>query len=964
MSVLYNSQDIEKKWQKKWKDAKLFEADPIEGIEKKFLTVPYPYVSGPLHIGHGRSYINGDIFARYYRAKGYNVLFPMAFHITGTPILAISFGIEMNESKVINRMKEYVSIYEEDENHLEKIVRSFSNPKNIVEYFSEKIKDDFQSIGLSVDWRREFTTGDKHYNKFIEWQFNTFYEKGYIEKGQYPILHCPNCSNAVGEDDIQSGDELNLDIREYSCIKFPFREGYLVASTLRPETLFGVTNIWINPDEEYVKVLVDDEIWIVSKMAVTKLENQAKKVKVKDQFQGKELVGEKIPSIYNSHKIPILPGYFVDVSTATGVVYSVPAHAPYDYIALEDLKKNRGLIEKFNLNFDEIQKIEPLKIIATEDIEGIAAKEFCEKYKIKSQQNKEMLEIATNEIYKKEFYNGTLNENCGDFVGLEVENAVEKVKADLSDKKLIDRLYYHISKDLQCRCGADVMVSILEDQYFLNYNAGNWKEKAYECLNQMEILPKKYRTNFEKTFDWLDKRPCARRRGLGTKLPMNKEWIIESLSDSTIYMSFYTIIHVLKREKINSEQLIGEFFDYVFLNKGSIKIVSEKTRISEKILIDIQQEFSYWYPVDHRHTAIMHISNHLSFYIFHHVAIFPEKFWPKMISLIEPLIMEGQKMGKSKGNVISLAEIQEKYSTDLFRFFISHAADLGVKVDWREKRINAVRKHLKNFYKFINEFSNRLESAIKIDQIKSKYAQVILSKVLRAFEKSEKAISELNIRRYLQIGFYEVFNFLIDFRKFHTNLNEYISIVNYLIPLWLERLNPAIPHLTEELWMEYGNKDILSGRKWSKFDKSFINDKLETKFEYIKAIIEDILKIKKVLKINKVQKIHLYTSPEWKYELDILVQKYNGNLKKITENLTSSLKQIDNKELYPYLTKQIKKRQWDTLIGITDEIKILKEFQDYIEQKVRNKIIINSEFDPDNRSVKAEPLKPAVFIEK
>ena len=157
----YNPQEIEEKWQDRWEKAKIFEANPEPKREKKFITSPYPYASGTLHIGHGRSFVNGDIFARYYRAKGYNVLYPMAFHITGTPVLAISSSIERNDTETIERMEEYVSLHTQNKEQVADIVVSFKEPWNVVKYFSNAMKIDFKSIGMSFDWRREFTTGDK-----------------------------------------------------------------------------------------------------------------------------------------------------------------------------------------------------------------------------------------------------------------------------------------------------------------------------------------------------------------------------------------------------------------------------------------------------------------------------------------------------------------------------------------------------------------------------------------------------------------------------------------------------------------------------------------------------------------------------------------------------------------------------------------------------------------------------------
>ncbi|MFX0010943.1 MAG: class I tRNA ligase family protein, partial [Candidatus Hermodarchaeota archaeon] len=145
---MYDPQQIEKKWQDRWEKAKVFEANPSSDREKIFITSPYPYASGPAHIGHGRSFVNGDVFARYYRAKGYNVLYPMAFHITGTPVLSISSSIKRRDEEMISRMKEYVSLHTHDKEKVNDIVESFVEPWNVVYYFSGTYKSDFKSIGM------------------------------------------------------------------------------------------------------------------------------------------------------------------------------------------------------------------------------------------------------------------------------------------------------------------------------------------------------------------------------------------------------------------------------------------------------------------------------------------------------------------------------------------------------------------------------------------------------------------------------------------------------------------------------------------------------------------------------------------------------------------------------------------------------------------------------------------------
>ncbi|MFX1380301.1 MAG: leucine--tRNA ligase [Promethearchaeota archaeon] len=961
---MYDPQEIEKKWQDKWEKAKIFDANPDKNKEKILITSPYPYASGPTHIGHGRSFINGDIFARYYRAKGYNVLYPMAFHITGTPVLAISSSIERGDKLQITRMKEYVSLHTKDQKNVNSIVKGFVNPWNIVNYFSNTIKLDFKSMGMSLDWRREFTTGDKIYNKFIEWQYFHLKEKSYIEKGEYPILYCPRDKNAVGEDDIASGDELDLNINEYICIKFPFEDGFLVASTLRPETIYGVTNIWIKPSGDYVKATVNGEIWFISNEATKLLENQNKEIKISENFKGGEIIGKKARDVYGIKEIPILPGEFVETFTATGVVYSVPAHAPYDYMALIDLQKDTQLIKKFNLNEREIELIYPIQIIGIKGFKDFPAKIYCEKYNVESQKDEEKLDLATSENYKYEFYNGVLNDKCGKYQGMNVSSAATKVALDLIEENKADKIYMPVTRNLRCKCGAEIIVSILKNQWFLNFNAGNWKKKAFECLNNMKIIPNKYRLNFENIFNWLEKRPCARKRGLGTELPFDKEWIIESLSDSTIYMAFYTISHKIREYQIKPEQLIPEIFNFVFLEKGDLKKLSKHTNIGENILRELQKEFIYWYPVDHRHTAIMHISNHLSFYIFHHVAIFPKKHWPKVITLIEPVNVEGQKMGKSKGNLIPLAEIKKKYSADLFRFYISHGADFGVYMDFREKEIETVKNHITKFYTFMSKtIRESINIEARFENINSKYSMVILSKIIKKFFDALKGLEEYNIRRYLQIAFYEIFNLIQEFNRDIENLDDFLLVFKLIYKDWLKLLSITMPHLCEELWELAGNEEFISKAVWGDFNKQYINNTLEGEFDYISNIIDDIFNIRKIVKSQKSGEIYIYLAPEWKYEVLNLISLKKDNFNEIISELKKNKRLISNKEVISFIKNGLKDRIWETNFPQINERELLKQYKFYIEKRVNSKIIINSNFDPKSKATKAKPFKPALYIE-
>ena len=158
--IMINWNEIETKWRNKWAESKDFETNPNE-LPKKFITVAYPYPNSPQHIGHGRTYTLADVHARFYRMKGYNVLFPMGFHYTGTPVLGMAKRIAAGEKEILRGLRE---TYKVPEN----VIDTFDNPENIANYFRDEIKSGMIEMGYSIDWRREFTTIYPGYKKFIE----------------------------------------------------------------------------------------------------------------------------------------------------------------------------------------------------------------------------------------------------------------------------------------------------------------------------------------------------------------------------------------------------------------------------------------------------------------------------------------------------------------------------------------------------------------------------------------------------------------------------------------------------------------------------------------------------------------------------------------------------------------------------------------------------------------------------
>ena len=940
-----NFKEIEDKWQHRWEERKIFDAD-IGGVKKFFLSVPYPYTSGPLHIGHGRTYTLGDIIARFKRLQGYNVLFPMAFHVTGTPILAIADSIAKGEETVVARYNDYIAIYE-GAAKVKEMLSSFGKPENVANFFANRISDDFKRMGYSIDWRRKFNTTEPMYNKFIEWQFKKLYDKGVITKGKYPITYSIDDKSAVGEDDIEDGDITKVTTIEHTTIKFKLSDmdSYLVAATLRPETIFGVTNLWINPAARYVKVKVGGEFWIVSREAAEKLGYQREEIEAFDELPGEYFLGKHVKTPIGNREVPILPASFVDADVGTGVVYSVPAHAPYDYIALEDLRRAEGV------------EIAPIRII---DIEGyeMPAKDICEQMGIENQAD-ERLEEATQIIYKAEFYRGVLNEVCGDFAGVKIAAIKDEVKDWLKGEKIAD-VFYETSRKAVTRGGGKVIVAVLQDQWFIDYTPKWWKDLGHKLVDGMTFYPDKYKAYMHDIIDWLAFRPCARKRGLGTEFPFEKGWIIESLSDSTIYMAMYTIAHLLRQLPVDA--LTESFFDYVFLGLGDAETLSKAINVDATILNRIKNEYEYWYPNDLRHTAPPHLSNHLVFFLMHHAAIFPASKWPKAITLNELMIREGRKMSKSKGNVIPLADVSKLYGVDIYRLYCAINADFASVVNWREQDTEALKKRF-------NVLAELFEGSVGIESLKeAEFTHTDRWLLSKFYSRLQESIERFDAFRIREAGINMLFNVLNDIRYYEQreSADRRKRIVRNILEDWLIVLSPIVPHICEEVWHKL-HDTFISVQTLPELKVEFIDNRVEREEEYLVALIGDIKEILKIARI-KPGKIYVYTAENWKWEIFRAIKdlpdkdKIKEAIKIRKDNLLSTVDFVKQVMKNLSFKKKALPKKENTLYFELDEAEVLAREKGYLADEFGCEILINEVYDPKGKQKFAIPLKPAIFV--
>ena len=820
--------DLDVKWQKKWADDAVFQ--PKAGTGPKFyLTAAFPYPNSPQHIGHGRTYTTTDIYARYMRMRGKNVLFPMGFHVTGTPILAMAKRIGEKDEEILSIFEKIYGISRETSAGL-------TDPKELVAYFSREIEAGMKEMGYSIDWRRKFYSYDAQFNNFIEWHFAKLEQAGYIKKGEHPVPWCPIGQTAIGSHDTKG--DLDPQIEEVTGVLYPYEDGVLICSTYRPETIYGVTNIWVNPAATYVKVKngKDGKIYYISKDVLAALSMQLP-LSIAGEMSAAALMEKKAKNPLTCEELPIFPATFVDPKHGTGVVMSVPAHAPLDYLALRDA----GLEGKVQLK----------QVLSLAGFGAFPAKELVEKMGVKTQADPRAHD-ATDEIYKKEAHTGVMM--VGEFSGMKGMEAKEKIRAKMIADGSALALYEISNAPIYSRYGGLVGVKIVRDQWFIDYGDEAWKEKTRECLAGMAILPQKTRQEYEYIISWLKQKACTRSAGLGTRFPLDRTKMIEALSDSTIYMAFYSISHIAM--KMKPEALIPALFDYVFLGRGDAGSLPPEAQ-------EMRREFSYWYPLDSRHSATDLVHNHLTFLIFNHVAIFPREMWPRQIVTNGFVLMDGKKMSKSMGNIIPIRQAVKQFGADAIRFVVVSGADLSSDTDFNRPAVEGVLSRLRFMSDAMAKYASAADSGEK--EISDKW---LLSRMHKRALAAPQMYENFQLRELSLELLYNTFNDLQWYlkRSAKPQLREFFE-------MWVPLMAPIVPHYAEEMWEQLGKKHYVKDAPFAAVaelpsgDASKVDETLEAAEDYILRVREDISSIMKLIKKEKAEKVELIVAAGWKRKL-------------------------------------------------------------------------------------------------
>jgi leucyl-tRNA synthetase len=955
----YDAKKVEQKWEKRWTEERVFEVRADESRPKYFANTPYPYVNGYLHIGQAVTNLHPDIMARYKRMKGFNVLFPYAFHCTGMPIVAAARRIKENEPRQIELMK--ATGIPEDK------IPLFADKNHWVKYFPDEARKDVTRFGISTDWSRTFitTSANPYYDKFVRWQFSRLKEMGYVRLGEHPVIWCPKDETPVGDHDRISGEGETPS--EFTLLKFELEGKYLLAATLRPETVYGQTNLWLDPEVEYVEADVDGEKWIINEKCAEKLKEQKRDVKIIGKVKGREYIGKYVMAPAIHKPIIVLPTRFIDQDKGTGIVTSVPSDAPDDWVALKVLQEDEEECKKYGLDVEELKKIEPIAIIVTKGWGPLPAVEIVDKLGITSLEEKEKLFKAKEDVYKAGFYDGVMRENCDEFSGMPVIRAKDVIKEKMIEEGEASTLY-EPSGDVVCRCLTPSIVKIVSDQWFLTYGDEEWKSQVHECLDNMTLYPEITRKQFDYVVDWLADWACTHHFGLGTRLPWDEKWIIESLSDSTIYMAYYTISHIL--QKLDLEKITEDVFDFLFRDVGTSSDVAAKTGIPEDSLAEMKREFEYWYPFDLRHSAKDLVQNHLAFAIFNHVAMFDRKYWPRAYGINGYITMQEEKMSKSLGNVTTLRNALAQLGADVTRITLAQGGEGLDDPNFDPDFALTIGRKLEQWYTIATGDHESREEWLQIDS----WFRSVMN---RTIMETERAMELLNHRTALKNCYFDLQREWSWYMR-RTSKKPNAELLEKFIDTQTKLLAPYVPHLCEEIWEKLGKEGYISHATYPEFEEGEIDTVAERSEEFLKSTLEDIREILKVTKIVP-KKIVLYLSPEWKNKVYLLAMDLarleDLSMKSVMEKVSadSELKE-KAKEVSQFAGKLLKDLQkmsssaMERFGNLVDEKGYLSDASEFLGTEFSCQMEVydaedESRYDPKSKAKFAMPWRPAIFVE-
>ncbi len=766
MATAYNHKVVEKKWQKVWDDNKAFAATDDYSKPKYYALVEFPYPSGQgLHVGHPRPYTALDIVARKRRMQGYNVLYPMGWD---------AFGLPTENYAIKNKI----------------------HPKEVTKNNVARFKAQLHSLGYSFDWDREINTTDPEYYKWTQWIFLKLFKAGLAYKKEMPINWCTSCKVGLANEEVVNG----------VCE----RCGAPVVRKVKSEWMLKIT--------EYADKLIEglDTVDYIERVKVSQKNwiGRATGAEVDFQIKGKE------------DKLRI---YTTRCDTLFGATYMVvsPEHPLLD--KYKDEIKNWSEIESYREQAARKSDFERSEL--AKDKTGVAIDGL----------------VAINPVNEKE-----IPIWVSDYVLMSYgTGAIMAVPAhDERDwefaKKFNLPLIQVVAKDgeevdINEAAFTDVATGVLINSGFLNgLQVKDAKEKMIEFLEEKKIG--KAKVNY-KLRDWV----FSRQRYWGEPIPIihcDKCGYVP-LDESELPLMLPEVESYMPTD--NGESPLAAMTDWVNVKcpccggpakretdtmpqwAGSSWYFLRYTDPKNTEALASKEALKYWLPVDWYNGGMEHTTLHLLYSRFWHKFLYDQGVVPtpepyqKRTSHGMILGENGEKMSKSRGNVVNPDDIVNAYGADTLRTYEMFIGAFDLAASWSDDGVKGCRRFLERVWKLQD---------IVVDG--DAYSKDMETKMHQTIKKVSTDFENLKYNTAIAAMMALVNDF---YKKNAVTKGEMKTL--------LTLLNPVAPHITEEMWSILGYDGYLYQASWPTFDEA------KTVESTVEIAVQINGKMKATLSINK-----------------------------------------------------------------------------------------------------------------
>ncbi len=738
MAELYNHREVEDKWQKIWDDEKAFATSEDYTKPKYYALVEFPYPSGQgLHVGHPRPYTALDIVARKRRMQGYNVLYPMGWDAFGLP----------TENYAIK-------------NHI--------HPKIVTKNNVERFKKQLHSLGYSFDWDREINTTDVDYYKWTQWIFLKLFNAGLAYKTEMPINWCTSCKVGLANEEVVNG----------------------VCERCGSEVVRKVKSQWMLKITEYADKLLEglEDVDYIERVKVSQKNWIGKSTGAEVDFtlKGKE---DKL-TIYTTRP-----------DTLFGVTYMVmsPEH-PFIDKYREDIK-----------NWDDVVAYR----------EMASRKSDFERTEIAKDKTGVMLDglTAVNPVNGKE-----IPVWISDYVLMTYgTGAIMAVPAhDERDWEFAKKFNMPIIEvvagspvDVNEAVFTDVATGTLVNSDFLNgLSVADAKKKIIEYLTEKGIGHEK--TNY-KLRDWV----FSRQRYWGEPIPVVKceKCGYVALPESELPLELPEVESYMPTD--NGESPLAHMTDWVKTTcpccggpaeretdtmpqwAGSSWYFLRYTDPKNKEALASKEALEYWMPVDWYNGGMEHTTLHLLYSRFWHRFLYDEKVVPcpepykKRTSHGMILGSNGEKMSKSRGNVVNPDDIVREYGADTLRTYEMFIGAFDLSAAWSEDGVKGCRRFLERVWKLTDLLTDE-----------EGYSKDMETKMHQTIKKVSSDFENLKYNTAIAAMMALINDF---YKKNAVTKGEFKTL--------LTLLNPVAPHITEELWQSVGYEGRVYQTTWPEYEE-------------------------------------------------------------------------------------------------------------------------------------------------